>query len=155
MRIFHSSLLFASLCFVVDVSAQEAFAPDAQSDKVVVDQVADFLKHFIDPQKTVQQQAALFTEDAHYYAHGRVSNAAIVKDIEYFVRRWPDRAYRLTSIHYVTPDPVSGKVFVSYEIAYRVAGKAGTASGKAKYGAVIANLGTAPKIEWIKERVGK
>ena len=120
----------------------------------MVEQVRLFLEHFIDPRKTPEQQAALFTPDVEYYGRKDVSNAEIIRDIKYFTRRWPTRSYRLASIHYITPDPASDRVFVSYEINYRVASDGKAASGKARYGAVIAHLSNAPKIEWIKEKIG-
>ncbi|MGV3741352.1 MAG: hypothetical protein ACO1NO_03470 [Burkholderiaceae bacterium] len=142
-----------SFCLCVHAFAQEAEAPGNNPDASLVEQVRLFLEHFIDPHKTPTQQAALFTQDAEYYGRKEVGNAEIIRDIKYFTRRWPARSYSLASIHYITPDPASDRVFVSYEISYRVANDRKAASGKARYGAVIANLSSAPKIEWIKEKI--
>lgn len=146
-------LMLLPACAVMQASAQQTPAVSASGDERLLEQVAEFLEHFIDPQKTPEQQAALFTRDAQYYEHGKVGPAAIRRDVEYYSRRWPYRDYRLSEIHYITPDPSSDRIFVSYAIEYRVANRAKAASGKAHYGAVLVNPHTAPQIEWIKEEI--
>lgn len=142
-----------SFCISMHAFAQGRGISDENLDANLENQVRLFLEHFIDSQKTPEQQAALFTSDVEYYGRTEVSSTEIIQDIKYFTRRWPTRFYRLTSIHYITPDPASDRVFVSYEINYRVANANKAASGKAHYGAVIANLNSSPKIEWIKEKI--
>lgn len=143
------------LCFSSPALSQDDPVAIRQVDGALLQAVSAFLEHFIDPAKTAEEQAALFAEDAQYYDQGKVGRAAIIRDIGYFTRRWPQRDYSLGGIHYITPDPASGRVFVSYEISYRVSGFNRAAAGKAHYGAVIADPDGDPKIEWIKEQVAK
>lgn len=155
IRLLRSGILSVPVFFSPGLSAQEPAERAARADAILLEQVSDFLEYFIDAQKTPVQQAALFASDAQYYEHGKAGKAAIIRDIEYFARRWPNRNYRLKAIHYITPDPASGKVFVSYEIDYRAVNDSRNASGKAYYGAVIADLDSSPKVEWIKERISR
>ncbi len=150
-----SGFMFLLLGCSIPALAQQEADPDRAVDAHLLKRVSAFLEHFIDPLKTAPQQAALFTDDAQYYERGRVGDVAIIRDIEYFARRWPQRDYRLTAIHYITPDPASNRVFVSYEISYHVANRSKAASGKAQYGAVLVDPVTSPKVEWIKETIAK
>ncbi|WP_147376877.1 hypothetical protein [Noviherbaspirillum saxi] len=118
-----------------------------------VEQVNTFLQRFIDPAKTPTEQAEFFAPGVDYYDHGIVDKAHIVKDVERYVRRWPTRTYRLAIVEYINPDPQSNRVFVSYVIDYEVANDSNAVHGQANYGAVIADIATSPKIEWIRERV--
>lgn len=140
-------------CLFAPAFAEQASAALLSNEDLLLANVSNFLGHFIDPSKTPSQQAELFTKDAEYYEYGRVGRTAIIRDIEHFSRRWPHREYRLGAIHYIRTDPASNKLFVSYEIDYRVASRKRAAAGKAHYGAVLTDLGTSPKIEWIKEEI--
>lgn len=149
--------IFAFLTIFQGATAQEHIqaqnTEELVASPVVVERVASFIKEFIDPAKSPQEQAALFTDNAEYYDQGSVGGKAIVRDAERYARRWPFRDYRLSAIHYIKPDPESDRIFVSYEITYKVANSSKTVKGKAYYGAVIDDLMQAPKIEWIKEQV--
>jgi hypothetical protein len=155
IRFLRSGFLSVLAFFSTGLSAQEPAERAAQADAILLERVSAFLEYFIDAQKTPAQQAALFASDAQYYEHGKADKTSIIRDVEHFARRWPSRDYHLADIHYITTDPASDRVFVSYEIDYRVANNSRSASGKAYYGAVIADLDSSPKIEWIKERVGR
>ena len=118
-----------------------------------VDKVNTFLEAFINPQKSAYAQAEFFADGADYYDHGIVDKPHIVKDVERYSRRWPVRHYQLATVEYITPDPASNRVFVSYVVDFEVANASKRVRGRANYGAVIADIESTPKIEWIKERV--
>lgn len=148
----HAVAIFCTaLPWSSSLSAQNQM-PEAIHQKTV-SQINRFIEHFIDANKTAAEQAALFTEDVEYYDHGAVSRTHIMRDIERYARRWPEREYILSGIHYIRADPDSDRVFVSYEIAYTVANREKKVSGKAIYGAVITDLEHVPRVEWIKEKV--
>lgn len=130
---------------------------EAQSQAVVspeiVDKVNAFLGAFINPEKSPYAQAEFFADGVDYYDHGIVDKPHIVKDVERYSRRWPMRHYQLATVEYITPDPASDRVFVSYVVDFEVANASKRIRGRANYGAVIADIESTPKIEWIKERV--
>jgi hypothetical protein len=155
MRLF---LLITAILFSLRAEAVTS-VEDAASGIPTVTQITAnriwvFLEKFIDSNKSAAEYADFFADGAEYYDHGIVPKAEIVRDVERYTRRWPWRFYRLTKIDYITPDPSSDRVFVSYEIEFEVANASKTVAGKADYGAVIADPDGAPRIEWIKERVG-
>jgi hypothetical protein len=148
--------IFISIAFIV-ISLPAAAGPvrlaDGSVSQDTVDQVRRFLEKFIDANKTAAEYADFFADGAEFYDRGVVGKTEIVRDVERYTRRWPWRFYRLTDIEYITPDPASNRVFVSYEIEFEVANPSKTVAGRAHYGAVIADPEGAPRIEWIKERV--
>jgi hypothetical protein len=148
--------VFVPITFIV-MSLQAVAGPagnvDRSANQDTVHQVRRFLEKFIDANKTAPEYADFFAEGAEFYDRGAVDKVEIVRDVERYTRRWPWRFYRLTDIEYITPDPASNRVFVSYEIEFEVANASKTVAGRAHYGAVIADPEGAPRIEWIKERV--
>jgi len=125
----------------------------AMPSDVLERNVAAFLQQFISPDKTPEAQAEFFADGVDYYEFGPTARPEIVRDVRHYSRRWPMRSYRLARIDYITPDPSSDSVFVSYVLEYEVSGPNRHARGQANYGAVIADLHSEPKIEWIRERV--
>ena len=115
--------------------------------------VRAFLERFIDADKTPEEQAALFTERADYYDQGYVGRDEIRRDVERYMRHWPERHYELETISYMSADPESDRVFVSYTLGYRVARGDRSARGKASYGVVIFGLNSDPMVESIREKV--
>lgn len=144
------SLGAAAAAFAQPVSPMSAAAvPPAALEQAV----AAFLQQFISPDKTPEAQAQFFADGVDYYEFGPTTRNEIVRDVRHYSRRWPMRNYRLARIDYITPDPASDSVFVSYVLEYEVSSSQRHARGHANYGAVIANLHSEPKIEWIRERV--
>jgi len=115
--------------------------------------VRAFLERFVDPEKTPEEQAELFTERAEYYDRGYVRRDDIVRDVERYVRHWPKRHYEVTGIDFMSADPRSDRIFVSYTIDFEVARGKQSVRGKASYGAVITDIDGEPKVESIKEKV--
>jgi hypothetical protein len=115
--------------------------------------IRDFLEHFVDAGKTPEEQAELFTERAEYYEHGYVDRDAIARDVERYVRHWPKRHYEVDRIDFMSADPHSDRIFVSYTIDFEVARGARSVRGKASYGAIIKDIDGEPKVESIKEKV--
>lgn len=123
---------------------------------VLEQRVKEFLEEFIDPDQTPEQQARFFVEGAEYYRFGPTSRREIAADIKRYTRRWPMRSYRLVDIEYLTRDPASGGVFVSYVVEFDVANASTQAHGRAIYGAGITDVHTSdPQIVMIMERIGK
>lgn len=117
------------------------------------EKVRAFLDHFVDADKTSAEQVALFADQVDYYEHGIVGKREILRDVDRYLRHWPYRRYEVVEISYMSADPESDRVFVSYTIDFDVARNARSISGKASYGAVIADLDSEPKVESIKEKV--
>ena len=115
--------------------------------------VREFLEYFVDAGKTPEEQAALFTERAEYYEHGYVDRDDIQRDVERYVRHWPRRHYEVTDINFMSADPHSDRIFVSYTIDFEVARGKQSVTGKASYGAIIKDIDGEPKVESIKEKV--
>lgn len=156
----HAPLFTASASAVLGLLAAAAFAQPAlpvsaapAPPEVLERTVALFLQQFISPDKTPEAQAEFFADGVDYYEFGPTAKPEIVRDVRHYTRRWPMRSYRLARIDYITPDPASDSVFVSYVLDYEVSGPNRRARGQANYGAVIADLHSSPKIEWIRERV--
>jgi hypothetical protein len=165
-RIF-SMLLFASVPYdalasmhssahVVQVQATEPVSSPQGGRPVTVameNKVRAFLDRFVDADKTPAEQVALFADQVDYYEQGIVGKQEILRDVDRYIRHWPQRRYEVAEISYMSADPESDRVFVSYTIEFDVARKARSISGKASYGAVIADLDGEPKVESIKEKV--
>ena len=117
------------------------------------EKVRAFLDRFVDADKTPAEQVALFADRVDYYEHGIVGRQEILRDVDRYVRHWPHRRYEVAEISYMSADPGSDRVFVSYTIDFDVARNSRSISGKASYGAVIVNLDGDPKVESIKEKV--
>lgn len=117
------------------------------------EKIRDFLDRFVDPDKTPEEQAALFTERAEYYQRGYVDRDDIVRDVERYVRHWPKRHYAVADIDFMSADPNSDRIFVSYSIDFEVARGKEVVRGTASYGAVITDIDGEPKVESIKEKV--
>lgn len=142
--------LSAAAAFAQPVSPMSAAAvPPAALEHTV----ALFLQQFISADKSPEAQADFFVDGVDYYEFGPTTRSEIVRDVRHYSRRWPMRNYRLARIDYITPDPASDSVFVSYVLEYEVSSSQRHARGQANYGAVIANLHSEPKIQWIRERV--
>ena len=145
-------------------AGQEQHASDEEDDTprdgmpVTADterKIRSFLDRFVDADKTPEEQAALFTERAEYYEHGYVGRGEIQRDVERYVRHWPKRRYEVVQIDFMSADPHSDRIFVSYTIDFEVMRGAQSVSGKASYGAVITDIDGEPKVESIKEKVHK
>jgi hypothetical protein len=145
--------LFATAALAQPIRPAHPVSAAAVPPDVLESNVASFLQQFIDPGKTPEAQAEFFADGVDYYEFGPTARSEIVRDVRHYSRRWPMRSYRLARIDYITPDPASDSVFVSYVLEYEVSGPNRHARGQANYGAVIADLHSAPKIEWIRERV--
>ncbi|MDB5839232.1 MAG: hypothetical protein JWQ23_1184 [Herminiimonas sp.] len=160
MRLYRLLWIFISLSVTFQATAQTSpMSPQGTEniDEATIERIEIFLQRFIDPDKTVAEQAALFTENVEYYDRGMVGKAEILKDINYSVRRWPWRFYRLASIDYITRDPasVADRIFVTYTLSFEVANPSKTIAGTASYAALIVDLNTEPKIQAITEKVRK
>lgn len=164
--------LFASLCAQAGTAVKpdamdspDAAATEAENETKIQQaneepappevrqKVRAFLDHFVDPNKTPAEQAALFTDPVEYYEHGTVGTLHIVKDVKRFQKQWPHRKYWVIDVPRVVVDPTSNQVFVDYTIGFEVANNARSLSGTAHYGAVLVDLDDSPKVEWIKENV--
>jgi|GEM_PF-4878918 len=133
------------------MAAQPAAASGDAVTPVMRDKVRDFLIEFIDPGKTPQEYAACFSEVSEYYHHGAVRRGHIARDVAYFLRRWPQRDYRLVSIDAIVPDPEDDRALVRYAVRYAVSRQGQAASGTAYYIAQIGNLDDRPEVERIEE----
>ncbi|TFV95487.1 hypothetical protein E4K72_17755 [Oxalobacteraceae bacterium OM1] len=132
--------------------------PPSQNAKLadaadVETRVRSFLDRFVDPDKSPQEMALLFTDDVEFYDQGRVGREAIVRDVARYARHWPQRRYAVDDVQYIVYDPLTDRAFVAYRINYEVASSARHARGQAEYGAVLTDLEQAPKVAWIKERL--
>lgn len=143
-------------------NAHEQHASDEEDDTprdgmpVTADmerKIRGFLDRFVDAEKTPEEQAELFTERAEYYEHGYVDRNDIRRDVERTVRQWPKRHYEVVRIDFMSADPHSDRIFVSYTIDFDVARGSRQVRGQASYGAVIKDIGGEPKVESIKEKV--
>ena len=123
------------------------------SPAALEERVRGFLEAFIDPTQAPEEQARFFAEGADYYRFGPSSRREIIADIRRHVRRWPVRSYRLQDIEYVTHDPATDDVFVSYVVEFDVANRKSKAHGRATYGAVITDIHSDPQIGAIMERI--
>lgn len=119
----------------------------------VESRVRSFLDRFVDPDKSPQEMASLFTDDVEFYDQGRVGRDAIARDVARYARHWPQRRYAVDDVQYIVYDPLTDRAFVAYRINYEVASSARRARGQAEYGAVLTDLEQAPKVAWIKERL--
>lgn len=132
-----------------------------QVDKVpkpsleLVGQVTGFLKFFVDPDKTAEEQIALFADDAEYFDRGMASKEAMLNDARRYRRQWPSRQYRIARIDLIFPDPSpnSNLLYVRFEVDFRVANSRRWVAGRGLYGAVIVDIATAPRIVSITESV--
>ena len=95
----------------------------------------------------------MFTARPDYYGLGIVDGTAISKDYIYYTKRWPQREYQLTNISEIQRDPADGKLFVRYELKYRVANASKTVTGEAQYAVLIDDIEGSPKVAAIKEWV--
>ncbi|HYD61092.1 MAG TPA: hypothetical protein VEC35_12085 [Noviherbaspirillum sp.] len=114
--------------------------------------VRDFLDRFVEVGKTPEELAALFTSRVEYYEHGYVNRDDIVRDVERYVKQWPQRRYEVTSVDIITADPESDRIFVGYTVDFEVAQGGRTERGKASYGAIITGIDSNPQVESIKEK---
>jgi hypothetical protein len=164
-------LLAAALLLPVSFGLTAALPVPAEHERQTVDEEDDtprdgmpvtadterkirgFLDRFVDADKTPEEQAELFTERAEYYEHGYVGRDDILRDVERYVRHWPKRHYEVDRIDFMSADPHSDRIFVSYTIDFEVARGARSVRGKASYGAVIKDIAGDPKVESIKEKV--
>jgi hypothetical protein len=137
------------------ITAQKFFVNNGDLHADVEDRVRSFLEAFIDGANTPAQQLEFFADQVLYYNQGMLGKAAMGRDIQYTMRRWPRRNNRLVEIEYLKPLPEEDKVFVSYVVDYEVANASRIVYGTALYGAVISGLGEQPRIEGILERVVK
>lgn len=147
LPLFHAALLLCLPPATALAASEERITPELQ------EKVVSFLEHFIDPAKTPAEQAALFAEEVDYYEHGKVDRKDIVRDVQRYVRHFPQRSYWLEDVSYINADPDSDRIYVAYSIGYAVANRSKSLTGKANYGAVIDNPETAPKVVSIKERI--
>ena len=115
--------------------------------------VRTFLDRFVEADKSPEEQAALFTERAEYYEHGYVDRDDIVRDVERYMKHWPKRHYEVAGIDFMSADPRSDRIFVSYTVDFEVARGKESVSGKASYGAVIKDIDGEPKVESVKEKI--
>jgi hypothetical protein len=144
-------LVFA--CVALSSLHARANPPHEQAVEATAAQVRDFLERFIDPDSTPAEQTKFFTEDANYYGRGPVGMAEIEKDIIRHRRHWPSRAYQLLQIDYLSSDPATDTVFVSYTVGFYVENGRQTIRGTANYGAFIVDLDTWPRIVWVMEKI--
>ncbi|CAN5471978.1 hypothetical protein BH11PSE11_BH11PSE11_04910 [soil metagenome] len=152
MRKYFFTLLF---CLTFLPCTQYARAADLEAPASVspeiFQQIQTLLKRFIDPEKSPEEYAEFFADDAQYYKLGVVGKAKIAEDVARYSKRWPWRFYQLEKIESIALDPNADRVMVEYVIRFEVARPAKTISGKAYYMVRIADLNAIPKIERIEE----
>lgn len=153
MRLLYFRAILLIALLAAALPARGAEHADALPDAALEASVREFLEAFINPEQTPEDQARFFLEGAEYYRHGPSSRQAISADIRRYATRWPKRAYRLQHIEYLKPDPSSDAVFVSYVVKYDVANAKTRVRGRARYGAVITNVHSEPRIALIMERI--
>ena len=150
-RVLRLVVLFA-LLLPLTVRGEDSISSDT-ARFVAEQKVREFLEKFIDADKTPEEQAALFTDDAEYYDQGTVGKAAIRRDVERYSRHWPHRHYTLTEISHLAPEPTFDRVFVAYTIDFEVANRTRRLTGQAVYGAIIIDLQGEPRVAAIREIV--
>jgi len=151
----HAAALPVPAFIPVQASAapEDASAAGAPVSAEAEQKLRAFLDRFVDARKTPAEQAAMFAEPADYYEHGIVGREDIRRDVERYVRHWPYRHYTVSGIEYLSADPASDRIFVSYMVEFEVARGSRHVRGTARYGAVIRDVDGAPKVESIKEKV--
>lgn len=120
-----------------------------------VARVSTFLKRFVAPDKSPEEQLSMFADNVEYYDRGIVGKEEIMRDMQRYRRQWPQREYRVSEIDLIFADPQSDRVYVRYEVEFKVAnpGKARRISGRGMYGAVIADIDGKPHVASIREGV--
>lgn len=120
-----------------------------------VARVGTFLERFVAPDKSPDEQLAMFAERVDYYDRGIVHKEEIMRDMQRYRRQWPLREYRVSQIDLIFPDPQSDRVYVRYEVEFKVANpvKDKRISGRGMYGAVIGDIDGTPYVAAIQESV--
>lgn len=120
-----------------------------------VARISTFLKRFVAPDKSPQEQLSMFANQVEYYDRGIVGKEEIMRDMQRYRRQWPLREYRVSQIDLIFADPQSDRVYVRYEVEFNVANpaKARRISGRGMYGAVIADIDGRPHVAAIQESV--
>ena len=163
MRPLARSILSASILLGAVRCIAQAEPADIHINSDVLDsvpsetvaRVGTFLERFVAPDKSPEEQLAMFADKVDYYDRGMVDKKEIMRDMQRYRRQWPLREYRVSHIDLIFPDPQSDRVYVRYEVDFKVANpmRAKRISGRGMYGAVIADIDGTPYVAAIQESV--
>jgi hypothetical protein len=161
MEFFPRSFLLALTLSGILCSAVSADPVEFGSDILgrvpapTVQQVSNFLQHFVDSSKQPDEHLALYKDVVDYFGRGEVSKTEILRDMKRYRKQWPLREYRVSRIDFILPDPQSDSVYVRYEVIFSVTNpaKARRITGRGAYGAVISDIDGTPQIAAIYESV--
>lgn len=100
----------------------------------------------------IDAQTNYFTFPVEYFDHGTVGREFVRKDVQNYVKRWPDRKYTLTEPVTFVAAPNEGDTMVEFVINFDVRNREHTARGKTRNYWVIHPEGDDLKISSIREQ---
>jgi hypothetical protein len=112
--------------------------------------VEDYLR---DAETTdVPAQVRYFAYPVDYFDHGPQGPAFVEKDVENYVKRWPDRKYTLLQAPTFVASAREGETIINFPITYTVRRGNNVAAGKTKNTWVVRPEGEELKIVAIQEQ---
>ncbi len=134
---------------VVPEPPAEAPTPDL----ITADRVNRFVETYLADGETddIGLQVWFYRFPVKYFSHGLVNQDFVVKDTQAYVKRWPERNYRIVApITFNTSGP-EGETQIEFTIDYTVRNKGRTKSGRTKNFWTVRASGDDMKIIAIRE----
>lgn len=100
----------------------------------------------------VDAQTDYFSFPVEYFDHGSVGREFVRKDVANYLKRWPERKYRLIDPVTFVAAPNEGDTMVEFEITFDVRNKQHNATGRTRNYWVIRPEGDNLKIVSIREQ---
>jgi len=129
-----------------------AEAPPA-STELTSERVTRFVETYLSDGETddIALQVWFYSFPADYFQHGRVGQDFVVNDTRGYVKRWPQRKYRIVGPVNFAGSGKEGESTIEFTIDYTVGNKDGTKSGRTRNFWTVRANGEDMKIVAIRE----
>ena len=134
----------------LDTHSQSQVVSGTSDDKT---RVRNLVQAFIDTNSPLSTRIGLYATKVDYFNSGVVGHDFILKDRQYFEKRWPVRNYTIRSIDEISVAADRSYAIARYTVDYRVGRGEESRSGVSQVALVIGSFHVQPRIHAIKEWV--
>lgn len=132
-----------------EIPAESPSGPQSLSPEIVTKFVESYLRD--NEQNDLDRQLGYYSYPVDYFTHGEVGKDFVTKDNRRYMRRWPERAYRLSAPVKFVAGPKAGETVVEFPISFKVRNSHHQVSGRTRNFWTIRPEGDGLKICAIKE----
>lgn len=106
----------------------------SETNKVPAEQITNFVRQFLHDAEIddVDLQVRYFAFPVEYFDHGQAGREFVVKDTRNYIKRWPQRRYRLIEPVKIAAKKSAGEFQIEFVIDFQVSGTGRIGHGKTR-----------------------